>query len=312
MPANSAINRDFKLYALPYAGNAQALITSLRDPLPLQSQSWPSLSDKLKLSKSAYYSRLDSNNTALADFLPILLAAGGCLVGKDGNREVSGFSGPEGHAAAKWALQLSKDLAEPSPVQYTRLNDEDVHRYLAGSDNAIGVSWLGDRVQTNKKSSLRWFVMPDRDSKSEVSLLCKAEEERVAHGVNQRPGTFSLWSLAVRESENSHLGWEFVSWALGELRGSEITDKAEQCADSRELKDTPDAPSPFEDQLTCGVRNLIRHSRPRMGHPNWGGIEAAVGLRIREAHWGTKEIDEAVNLASQDIEKILDEQRSIK
>lgn len=301
------VRESFRLYALPYLGNAQALVAP-ETTVSSKLRSWAGIADALKTSKSPFYLRLGSNSSGLADFLPILWSHGGCLIGRRNLHEVSGLS-PEGPALE--ALDLSVELARFSPVEYARFKDEEVDQQLSGSESPMGVSWLSYRIQRRKEQKpLTWYLMPDDDTKM-TTAACSESEESVAAAPAQRTGVFGLWSLAVpRVSENQDLGFAFVKKAL-ELQSAGKPSPQHQCTESRELTEKSDMMSPFEGQLTCDMRALIRHSRPRPAHPDWREIEAAVGLRLRQAHWKTKKSQDAAALASTALDGILNRRRGL-
>jgi hypothetical protein len=295
------LGSSYGLYAVPYIGNAQTLAASTQRPLA-QAQSWKGLAKNLQGTNSTFYSRLGSNNSAVADFLPILWANGGCIVGGTSDHEVAGFTA-DGRTAAHDALDMSMKLAGSNPVQYTRFGEEDVYQGLQASSNAAGVSWLAYR-NDKLSGSLRWYRMPDGEMP--VRSPCQGSAEISSDGNNLRTGVLGMWALAVPNGSTNHdLGWTFIAWALKQWSHPAEQVASDHCSVSRELTDPAGVPTPFEDQLTCDVRCLIRHSRPRIADPDWHEIEAAVGLRIREAHWGMRSLDEAVDLAAEDVSTIL-------
>jgi hypothetical protein len=338
MTAPTKNSDAFGLYALPYVGNAQSLVTvgsDITSDSPAL-RTWSGIRDNLARWHGTFYSRLGTNNSALVDFLPLLWANGGCLVAQSDNGEVSGLEQTGFHAATT-ALQMSKKLAEKSSVQYTRFKDEEVNRSLTQSDSdAVGVSWLAYRVKKDSKterglkSELHWHPMPGAEPSAEIAPICQSNEERLAAkdaeaqhmAARENNGAFGLWSLAVpRRRDHPKLAWGFVKWAL-DMRRNDRADRAElavvdeSCKDCLEKVDDKYFPTPFEDQMTPKVKDLIRRSRPRVSHPDWFEIEAAIGFRIREAHWGTKRIDvdgpeNPIRSASKDLSAILNRRRDL-
>jgi hypothetical protein len=296
--------RDYSLYALPYVGNVQMLVSraqALRQP-----ESWTEIEKDISIAKASFSARLGSNNSALADFLPLLWAAGGCLLGFDGSGEVSGFSS-DGREIAVEAFQKSADLARANSVQYTRFLEEDISHHLLTAPKTVGIAWLAYGLKPGQ-DDLQAYVLP-------AVLTTQKSKPRVCSGdpedgdeIFRRTGALGLWSLAVpKETVNPGAAWEFIRWALKQLKEDKAPVGA--CEPSARLAINGDNTSPFEDHLTCGGRTLIRHSRPRISDPDWKQIEAAVGFRVRQAHWRAREIGEIVNEASRDLKRILEDRQ---
>jgi hypothetical protein len=70
--------------------------------------------------------------------------------------------------------------------------------------------------------------------------------------------------------------------------------------------DDPRYPSPLRSKISCGRRELVWHARPRLCHPKWHATEAAVRLRVREAHWQTTTVQDATCRAAKDVQRIPD------
>jgi spermidine/putrescine-binding protein len=312
--------RNYVLYALPFVGNVQVLARhppeNVADPgvdlqAPPHQLRWLTIEKALGADK--FFSRLATNNSALADFLPILWSNGGCLIGSEDGKEVSGLD-PE---TAKRAFEQSLHFAQNSPVQYARFNDQDVFDSLLREPQSVGISWLAYRAEAQIKG-LQWYRMPDGDTETKPS--CLHNEERMSNpGAKHGGGVLGAWLLAVpRGASNQKDAWNFINWALTK---SDMLPEAKvpnsSCSASSPVGNAESdyghgEPTPFEDRLSCGVKDVVSHSTPRPSHHRWHEIEEAVGFRIRQAHWQPNKLDEFAKQATEDLTFLLREKNSNK
>ena len=332
----TSISTSYGLYSLPYAGNFQALVRhspnaaedSFGQALAGGNADWKKIEAELNIAEKGkvahFYSRLGSNNSALADFLPILWAEGGCLIRRNGDRQESGLrTRPKinpGGASEVWvatnALKLSLNLAI-GHIQYSRFQDEDVQKYLLADGNSMGVSWMAFRSykpasgKAGSGENLGWYWMPRVSAGVDPADTCDTDDERSnqadAHGVS----SIGVWSLGVdARSTQKHIAWEFIEWQLNELLKARPTPPARSCDTLGKIGSAPTDqlggyPTPFEDQLTCAERTAIRNARTRPSLPQWRDVEEAVGFRIRQAHWRTLPAGDAIEQADKDLNWIL-------
>ena len=309
------LHGSYTLYGLPYVGNVQVIARhspasgkdDLRVHLAAGHAGWPSLVNP----GTQFYMRMGSNNSAVADFLPLLWSEGGCLIAKNAQgQEISGLS-DSGPALA--ALDLSLKLVASGPIQYARFKEEDVQTYLKNTPDSIGVSWLAYRSGLLRQASpqngnggIRWYSMPTVDT--EVKNSCNSDVPLVDTG-KRSPGTLGAWLLAVNSSSKQRdEAWKFVHWVLQQVRDVKTPPSAAECSDEIEpVGNDPlnGFPTPFEDQLTCGSRKAVRNSRPRPAHPRWREIEDALGFRVRQVHWGTLKSTEAMHDVEGELNEIL-------
>jgi hypothetical protein len=325
----SNLKSTYELYALPYVGNVQVLArhkptseaahSAFDQLLQRDGQfTWDGVERALKADNGSFFSRLATNNSAVADFLPILWANGGCLVQMTDGHEVSGLNTNQ----AKRAFDQDLRLGSKGPVQYTRFKDRDVFQLLA-APKSVAISWLAYRAGSTDEN-LQWYVMPQSllpgIEEKQLASNCVDDQERAAF--DSKPSGTSLlgaWLLTVPNGTgNRHVAWSFVSWMLTkseDVRGP-VAQPPSSCATASFSLGpaTPDSahgqPTPFEDRMSCWVKGVVRTSTPRLAHPKWHEIEAAVGFRIRQAHWRTINTEEVVKRASEDLQAILSESES--
>jgi len=313
------VGDDYGFYALPFLGNTQAIVrnnasTGETKAVEVMAKPWSDL-----ISKTPYFlMRMGTNNGALADFLPILWAEGGCLIRTDSaGHELSGL---HKSMAAEKAFNFSLAAAAAAPLQHARFNDDDVQTYLLKRPDSIAISWLAYRkfgtpqtITENKGSSVTWYGMPPAEPVNDpANDGCSLDEPRVEAG-KQGPGTLGVWLLAV-SSNSSHpaQAWDFIQWAFDHLPlPATGATAAGSCASTGEIEPADKDllkgyPTPFEDQLSCGAQVAVRHSAPRPSHPKWNEIEDAVGLRIRQMHWRTLTSTEVVDSADCKLHEIIE------
>jgi hypothetical protein len=291
----------YGLFALPYLGNVQAIVrhtaeSKKPDPLGVVDQvTWSTLKEK----DPRFLMRMGSNNSAVADFLPILRAEGGCLItnGMEANPDRSALSS---NGIAVQALADSVDLVKHGPIQHARFMDDDVQTYVLNMPDSIAISWLAfvgwrpslEKAPQGNTGEIRWYLMPK--AAPNAQRPCADEAAAV-----EAPGTLGAWLLAVNShSREQRSAWVFVSMVLQDL-----------------AKSAPEGfPTPFEDQLSRKrwIQSAVHNSVPRPSHPRWHDIENAVGIRIRQAHWGTLDPAEAIKRADLDVDQILLEQSRAK
>jgi hypothetical protein len=323
----------YEPYALPFVGNVQVLArhtpngadSQLDKLLKTADRTWDNVENVLNLSKEPFFSRLGTNNSAVADFLPILWSNGGCLVRLVDGKEVSGLDLP----LARRAFEQDLRLKELSPIQHARFKDQDVFDFLSPprpvvGQNSVGISWLAYRAGTDN-NNLKWYVMPPANVVNEPphAEKCNDNQEPLSDSGLKRPGigVLGAWLLAVpRGASNPDVAWNFIVWALAAKSGlpkdgdkpfcdTPLGDPKSEVGDPKSEYEGGQ-PVTFEKRLSCGVQTAIRASIPRPAHPRWHQIEEAVGFRIRQAHWGTVPEEEGKRppisqLASRDLQEIL-------
>jgi Bacterial extracellular solute-binding protein len=323
------VKRTYDLYALPYVGNVQVLARhkptgdradSAFDQLlkPPGQFTWDGVERALETDKGSFFSRRATNNSAVADFLPILWSNGGCLVRWENGQEMSGLNTDQ----ARRAFEQDLRLGSKGPVQYTRFKDRDVFQLLA-APKSVAISWLAYRAGSNDEN-LQWYVMPQSSSpapeEKDLASTCIDSQEKAAFH-SKPPGTSLLgaWLLTVpRAASNRKVAWSFVSWVLA--KSDKLEESAVSPASSCDMSSfslgqaSPEyahgQPTAFEDRMSCGVKNAVRNSTPRPAHPKWHEIEAALGFRIRQAHWRTIKTEDVAKLASEEVQRILRESES--
>ncbi len=321
-----ADRKGYTLYALPYVGNVQVLLRHKaqtgEDKLSrtlAAGADWAALEGTL--GNTPFYTRIGSNNSALADFLPLLWSVGGCLLTRDGKTEVAGF---RDHAAAVKALTLSLRLAR-GQIQHARFQDEDVQTHLLGMPDTVGITWLAFASREPRyRRDVQWSSMPaivvKPGSSAEENVLkdCRSGEEGVP---SAKPALLGTWLLAVNENaQYKDDVWRFVWWALEQVANpcgnSDLEFTRRPCnappdknspGDDDLLTNDPlnGFPTPFDEQMTDLARDAVSHSKARPANPKWRQIEDAAGFRIRQAHWGTLKPEPAIACAERDINNIL-------
>jgi ABC-type glycerol-3-phosphate transport system substrate-binding protein len=309
-----AWNQKYGLYALPVLGNVQMLVLgSDADQDAGDPVSWESVrkflqGDPKSSGRRRYYSRLYSDNSALVDFLPFLWAYGGCIMATGGDSV--GFTADENGPAYK-ALKMSVEMAQYSPVQYVRFQDDDVNNQLQRNSAAIGISWLAFRGQLlmTPGGKPAFHELPFATAEQAKSHIRPA-----AYGacgaIPSNAGALGAWLLAVnRNSPRQRQAWELVIGLLQMLADARIEWHDNTPSKRRLLYATP-----FERSLDELAKRVVRASLPRLAHPKWEQIESALGFRIRQAHWrgrssGPDAIKEALTRAREEIEGILSDGR---
>jgi hypothetical protein len=170
-----------------------------RDPFGVVDQmTWSTLKDK----DPRFLMRMGSNNSAVADFLPILRGEGGCLIinskAKNPDRSALGTNG-----IAAQALADSLDLVKHGPIQHARFMDDDVQTYVLNMPDSIAISWLAfvgwkpsaERTPRDNTGEIRWYLMPK--AAPHAQSLWADEAAAI-----EAPGTLGAWLLPV----NSHSG----------------------------------------------------------------------------------------------------------
>ena len=160
-PDKTVLKKEgYQIYALPYLGNMQALAVSpqVRSVVerPGNKLTWTQIEQTAK-GNVRFYSRLGSDNGALVDFLPILWSYGGCLVRRNGEKEISGFSGEAGSPERR-ALQTSLNISLRSSPEYSRFDEDVLFDYIGTQPDLLSVSWLAFR--SKRKSGIDWHTMP--------------------------------------------------------------------------------------------------------------------------------------------------------
>jgi len=300
-PACAELEDKWELYATPIIGNVQLLVVASDLNLnerPGERITWPQLYDALvEHGKSAVHTRQTnrpprfvfrggSSNAAWADFLPFLRAWGGRMVTDQGaTSETVTLDDPDKSCGA---LEFNLQLAQLSPVQHARLNDQDVYQYLANDEAEAGICWLAyvtgiaAKHANRCKDCLRYLPMP-RPHAPAASGEQTVEQDQT--------GVTGAWLIAVgKYARNPDIARDFITHATSEDSAKAL------------LKDGNPAP---HEKLLGDASKFVRAARPRYAHPNWKEIENAAGLRIQQVYWQTISPSEALTRASFDVRKIV-------
>ena len=295
VPASLAICHEpyprGRLYALPYVGNSQIFFyrKDLFDRHGLEApKTWNEALEAARRIGQAekplygYVMRAAPGNASVADFMPLLWAFGGDLLGPDGMPQLDSKEAAE-------ALSFMLELGKWTSPGYVSFNADEVNAHLLQGTAAMSINWPA------------WISAMDDPSKSRV-----VGKISFAPLPGQRaPGRASLgnWLLGIPAgSKNIEEAFRFLLWAT----------EASQMRRAAERGCPPTRRSVFQDaELVRRFRAFpaqfqsLETARPRPRTPAWNEIENVFGVYISKANAGSITVPEALARAQAEIARIV-------
>lgn len=281
---------DGPLYALPYVGNA-GFFFYRRDLFEKHGlaapRTWTEVREAARRIQSAepgmygYVMRAAPGNPAVADFIPILWAFGGDLLGPDGAPRLDT---PEAHAALAFMVEMGRF----TPSGYVSFNADEVAAHLLQSTAAMSINWPS------------WISAMDDPAKSRVVgkiAFAPMPGER-------EPGRSALgnWLLGIPAgSRRIEAAFAFLRWATDPPRMRRAAERGNPPT-RRSIFLDPELNRRFRAypvQLAA-----LENGRPRPRTPHWNEIENVFGVLVSKANAGSISVDGALARAQREIADI--------